>query len=86
MSNVVNSKGISKGPKVAITGFRDPNFIELLNNNGFDASDSYGVSKKISYLVAADPNSNSSKITKANKLGIPIMSMSEFLSMSGINL
>lgn len=86
MNNVVNSKGISKGPKVAITGFRDPNFIELLNNNGFDASDSYGVSKKISYLVAADPNSNSSKITKANKLGIPIMSMSEFLSMSGINL
>jgi DNA ligase (NAD+) len=86
MNNIVNSKGIDKGPKVAITGFRDPDFIELLNNHGFDASDSYGVSKKISYLVAADPNSNSSKITKAKKLGIPILSMSEFLTMSGINL
>ena len=86
MNNVVNSKGVSKGPKVAITGFRDPNFIELLNNNGFDASDSYGVSKKISYLIAADPNSNSSKITKAKKLGIPILSMNEFLSMAGIKL
>ena len=86
MPNVISTKGVSKGPKVAITGFRDSEFIDLLNNNGFDASDSYGVSKKISYLVAADPNSGSSKISKANKFGIPVLSRDEFIQMAGINL
>ena len=86
MKNIVDSKGIEKGPKVAITGFRDPEFIELLNNNGFDASDSYGVSKKISYLIAADPYATSSKIVKANKFGIPIMTMEEFINFAKIKL
>lgn len=84
MSNIIESKGLESGEKVAISGFRNPEFIEILNKNGYDASDSYGVSKKISYLIVADKNSNSSKIQKAVKFGIPIMTMQEFIDAKNI--
>ena len=81
---IIDLKTQKDKPKIAITGFRDQEFIDLLNEHGFDASDSYGVSKKISYLIAADPNTTSSKIDKAKKLGIPILSRQEFITINNL--
>ena len=84
--NIINSKGLSSGPKVAITGFRDSEFIQLLINNGFDASDKYSVTKDTSALIADDVNSTSSKVQKANKYGIPVFTKSGFLEANNIIL
>ena len=82
--NIINSKGKTELRKVAITGFRDPEFVSLLCNNGFDASDLYGVTKNIYALIAADKNSGSGKIQKANKYGIPIYNKDEFIKAHNI--
>lgn len=81
-----NFKDAAVKPKVAITGFRDSEFIDLLNRNGFDASDKYSVTKDVKYLIANDPNATSSKIMKAKKYGIQVFSKSEFLELNNINL
>lgn len=78
-NNIINSKGLSTGPRVAITGFRDNEFINILNKNGFDASDKYSVTKDTSVLITNDKNSLSSKIKKANKYNIPIFTKQEFI-------
>lgn len=66
----------SKG-KVRITGFRDSKFIEDLNNLGFDASDS-GVTKDTRFLVVPFDGFTSSKVEKAKKYGVQIVSVDEF--------
>lgn len=81
---IINSKGMTSGPRVAITGFRDPEFIQLLVDNGFDASDKYSVTKDTVALIADDPNGTSSKILKANKYGIRVFSKSEFIDENKI--
>lgn len=84
--HIINSKGLTSGPKIAITGFRDSEFIQLLINNGFDASDKYSVTKDTAALIADDINSASSKIQKANKYGIPVYNKSGFLAANNIVL
>lgn len=84
--HIINSKGLSSGPKVAITGFRDSAFIQLLIDNGFDASDKYSVTKDASALIADDINSTSSKVQKAKKYGIPIFTKSGFMEANNIVL
>lgn len=84
--HIINSKGLSTGPKVAITGFRDSAFIQLLIDNGFDASDKYSVTKDTAALIADDINSTSSKVQKAKKYGIPVYSKSGFLEANNIIL
>ena len=84
--HIVNSVGLSSGPKVAITGFRDSAFIQLLIDNGFDASDKYSVTKDTAALIADDINSTSSKVQKANKYGIPVFTKSGFLEANNIVL
>ena len=84
--NIINSKGLSSGPKVAITGFRDSAFIQLLIDNGFDASDKYSVTKDTFALIADDINSTSSKVQKAKKYGIPVFTKSGFLEANNIIL
>ena len=81
-----NSKGKKELPKIAITGFRDAEFINLLINNGFDASDKYGVTKNIYALIAADKNNISGKIKKANDYGIKVYSKDEFISSHNIKI
>ena len=83
---IINSKGLASNPKIAITGFRDATFIQLLNNNGFDANDKYSVTKDTYALIADDVNSTSSKVQKAKKYGIPIYTKSEFLETNNIIL
>lgn len=84
--NIVNSKGLISGPRIAITGFRDSEFINLLVENGFDASDKYSVTKDTVALIADDINSTSSKIQKANKYGIPVFTKQSFLEANNIVL
>lgn len=83
---IINSKGMEKKPKIAFTGFRDSTFIEFLNNNGFDASDKYSVTKDTYSLITNDLNSTSSKMTKANKYGIPIMTKQQFMETNNLKI
>lgn len=84
--NIIDSKYIEKKPKVAFTGFRDKEFIQLLINNGFDADEKYTVTKDTFALIANDINSNSTKIETARKYAIPVFNRDEFINKYNINL
>lgn len=86
MSNIITSKGSIDKPKIAFTGERDKAFIDLLNNNGFDASEDYSVTKKTFALITNDLNSTSGKMAKASKFGIPIFTKQQFLEKYNIKL
>ena len=81
---ILDSKFFEELPKIAITGFRDPEFVDLLNHNGFDCSDKYGVTKNIAALITADINSTSGKMGTAKKYGIPIYTRDEFIRINNI--
>lgn len=83
---IIKYKDSKVYPKIAITGFRDPEFIKLLNDNGFDASDKYGVTKNIAALITTDINSTSGKMITAIKYGIPIYTKDDFLKKNNIIL
>ena len=78
MPNIESTCGVAGLPKIAITGFRDANIIESLKEMGYDASDSNDVVKDTVALIALDPNANSSKIQKARRYGIPIISLADY--------
>ena len=84
--NIIDSKYIEKKPKVAFTGFRDQEFIQLLINNGFDADEKYTVTKDTFALIANDINSDSTKIKTARKYAIPVFNRDEFINKYNINL
>ena len=83
---ILDSKFFEELPKIAITGFRDPEFVNLLNHNGFDCSDKYGVTKNITALITSDINSTSGKMGTAKKYGIPIYTKDEFIKLNNIIL
>lgn len=83
---ISNYKNYDSGPRVAITGFRDPEFIKLLIDNGFDASDKYSVTKDSYALITNDINSKSTKVQKAKNYNIPIFTKQEFINTHGIIL
>lgn len=64
---------------VVFTGFRDSELEERVEKMGGKISS--GVSKKTTYLVAADPSSNSGKAGKARELGVKVLSIDEFKDM-----
>lgn len=86
MKNVISSKGLLKGKRIVISGFRNEAFIKTLIDNGYDASDSYSLTKDTFCLITNNPNSTSGKVTKAKKYGIPIMSIAEFVEAYNIKL
>lgn len=53
-------------------------YVKLAGEKGYAAADS--VTKELTLLVAMDVNDSSSKLTKARKLGVKIMSLEEFLA------
>lgn len=83
---VIDTKGQEAKPKVALTGFRDPAFVNLLNQYGFDCSDKYTVTKDLAALITTDINSTSSKMAKAKKYGIPIYTKQSFIETNGIDI
>ncbi|MBE6381146.1 MAG: hypothetical protein E7047_09490 [Lentisphaerae bacterium] len=71
-------------PSVCFTGKMPEKrsyYEKLAESRGYAPADS--VNKFLSLLVAADVNDNSSKLVKARKLGIKIVSLEEFLSDHG---
>ena len=65
-----------EGMNVCFSGIRDAKLeAAIVDGCGSIAS---GVSKKTSHLVVKDPNGTSSKISKAQQLGIPILSIEDF--------
>lgn len=83
---ILDSKGMKTGPKIILTGFRDPEYIKLLVDHGFDASDKYSMTKDAVALITTDKNSTSTKMQKAIKYGIPIYTKDEFLQVNNIVL
>ena len=84
--NIINYKDQESKPKIALTGFRDKAYIDLLNDNGFDVSDKYSLTKDCYCLITNDINSTSGKMDKAKKFGIPIYTKQQFLELNNINL
>ena len=75
-------KETSAAPGICFTGKMPEkrSFYEnLARSMGYEPADS--VTSKLSLLVAADVNDNSSKLKNARKLGIKIISLDEFLAM-----
>lgn len=72
-SNILN------GVSVCMTGFRDTELEDLIARNGGKISS--GVSKGLTYLIAKDKGSGSSKIVKANSLGVRVVTPEEFYSI-----
>ncbi|MBR6130953.1 MAG: BRCA1 C Terminus (BRCT) domain protein [Bacteroidales bacterium] len=74
----VNTNGKYKGMAVCFSGIRDAELEALIFREGGKIAS--GVSKKTTHLVVKDKDANSNKIFKARELGIPILTMDEFLA------
>ncbi len=72
-------------PKVALTGTRDPVIMSIINEAGYDCSDKYTVTKETALLITNDKNSNSGKMQKAKKYGVPIYTPEEFCKLIGVD-
>ena len=69
-----NRKNSETLGKIAFTGFRNAEFQAYLEKLGFEVGD---MRKSTDLLIAEDPNGNSSKLTKAREMNIPIISVPE---------
>lgn len=67
-----------EGLSVCMSGFRDKEIKNLVEKNGGKLAS--GVSKNTTHLVVKDKSKSSSKITKAEELGIPVLTKEEFLN------
>ena len=82
MPNVITSKGISND-KVALSkiirfsGVRDKELENRLNMSGHDCSDG-SVTKTTDFLLIPFAGYTSSKVDKANKYGVKIITLDEF--------
>ena len=79
-NNNDNNNKIFDNFNIVLTGFRDNNIEEFINNNGGKCTSS--VSKNTNILIVADYNDkymNSSKFLKAKQLNIKIYSKDEFI-------
>ena len=86
MPNIISSKGLVRGDRVVLSGFRDAEFIEILKSHGYDADENYSLTKNTKYLIIKDKNSTSGKVEKAKAYGVTIMTIGEFVDMLGIKL
>lgn len=73
--------GPLKGLSVCMTGFRDPSMERAIEAAGGTVKS--GVSKTLSILVAADPNSQTGKAKKARDYGVRIMGEDDMWQMLG---
>jgi DNA ligase (NAD+) len=71
------NKDLFKDQKIVFTGFRDNNLEDIIEIMGGKVSTS--VSSKTTLVVYADNEENSSKLEKAKKLEIKVISKSEFI-------
>lgn len=67
------------GKKIRASGFRDELLFASLRNMGLDADDNASVTKDTDILLVIDENAKSSKIDKANKYGVQIVTVKDFV-------
>ena len=72
----VSSESKFKDQKICFTGFRNKEWEAIVEENGGEIAS--GVTKNTTILVTKDTTSTGSKITKAQALGIEIISQGEF--------
>ena len=80
---VENGEDIMKGILFALTGtmiLKRDDIIKMIESKGGSVK---GITKNTNYLVSADPTSGSSKLEKANKYGIEIISFEKLMEMLG---
>ena len=70
------SNGSLQGQSIVLTGFRDKTLESQIEKEG--GSNSSSVTSKTTILVAKDPSAGGTKIDKANKLGIQVLSLDQF--------
>lgn len=70
------SEGKLSGLVVCATGFRDQTLFKMIKENGGVVGD--GVTKETNCLIVKDINSTSSKVKKAEKMGIEILDIDGF--------
>lgn len=73
---VINTNGKFAGMAVCFSGVRDGILEQEIVSNGGSITST--VSKKTTHLVVKDLNGTSSKITKAQSLGLTIMNIEDF--------
>lgn len=72
LENVKIIKPVKGDEVVLFTGFRNPAFTKTLNEQGIEVADSF--SKRVTLVIARNPEGKSEKLEKAKNLGIPIIS------------
>ena len=79
LPNLVNTQGTgNNGIKIRVSGFRDDQLFKLLESRGCDISDG-SVTKDTKYLVIVQGKAGATKLSTAQKYGIPIIELSEFM-------
>jgi DNA ligase (NAD+) len=73
-----NTNHILYNKKIVLTGTRDKNIIQLLQNIG--AIQGQSVSKNTFLVIAKDKTDETGKVLEAKKLNIPIVSVEEFMN------
>ena len=68
-----------------MTGFRDQNLSQVLNNLGYDANSNNTLTKDSALLIIPTENHQSSKVTKAQKYGVKIMDVQTVWSLINSN-
>lgn len=81
VQKTINHNGICAHMSVCMSGFRDNDLEEFIQQHGGNIVS--GVSKKTTHLVVKDKSATSSKISKAQSLEIPILSIEEFSKFIG---
>lgn len=72
------------GQRIAITGAlsrKRDDYIQLIQNNGGTFAPS--VTKKVTHLIAAEPNGDSIKLTKARDMGITVVGEDYLINLEG---
>jgi DNA ligase (NAD+) len=72
----VDKNSILNGKKIVFSGFRNKEFEKNIEENGGVVTTS--VSKSTDYLIVKSEDETSTKIDKANELGVTIMTMKDF--------
>jgi DNA ligase (NAD+) len=78
---VAVSSGPLVGKSFCMTGFRDASLAEAIEKAGGTMAG--GVSRKLSYLIALDPNGNSGKLADARKNGTVVIGIDDAWALTG---
>lgn len=80
LPNLIYTQGTgNNGMKIRVSGFRDDDMFKLLESRGCDISDG-SVTKDTKYLVIVPGKAGATKLAAAQKYGIPVIELNDFMS------